>query len=165
MLQNIGLTIFCLIMFSCGNKESVVQMSNDELAIRERRALFNQAIATHDTLRIGNSWMENFLLLTSSDGNITGKHENIESFNRHFKERPDVIYVRTPDQIKVFESWGMASEYGNWEGSWSEGEGKIEIGGTYYAKWHKVDNHWLLRAEIYTPTHCEGGVYCDRLNN
>lgn len=165
MLQNIGLIIFCMVLLSCSNKGNADEMSKDELAIRERRALFNQAIANHDTLHIGDLWMENFSLLTSTNLSIVGKQENIESFTTHFIDRPDVLYVRTPNQIKIFDAWGMASESGHWEGSWSDGDGKIEIGGTYYAKWHKVDSQWLLRAEVYTPTHCAGGIYCDGLNN
>jgi len=165
MLKNLGLIIICLVMHACDNKQDAEEMSSDELVIREQRELFNHAIATHDTLSIGNSWMEGFSVLTSTDVAIDGKQENIESFATHFKNRPDVVYVRSPDQVQVFESWGMASEYGHWEGSWSEGNGKIEIGGTYYAKWHKVDNQWLLRAEVYTPIHCKGGSYCEGLNN
>lgn len=135
-------------------------MSDDERAIRESRELFNQAIATHDTLHIGDSWMDNFSLITSMDLNVTGKQENIESFTAHFNERPDVVYVRIPDQIEIFKSWGMASEYGHWVGSWTEADGKVEVGGTYYAKWHKVESKWLLRTETYTPTYCNGGEYC-----
>ncbi len=164
-MKSIGLIIFCIFFLSCSDKETVVEMSDDELAIREKRELINQAIANHDTLHIGDSWMENILLLTSTDVSIVGKQENIESFTNHFKDRPDVVYVRTPEEIKIFDAWGVASESGHWEGSWSEGDGKIEIGGTYYAKWHKLNSRWLLRAEVYTPTHCKGGTYCDGPNN
>lgn len=153
-----------VLLFSCSHStEPNVAMSRDEESIRETRALFNQAIANHDTLHIGDSWMNDFLLLTSTNMHVEGKEENIKSFSQHFKDRPDVIYIRTPKKIDVFESWGMASEYGQWEGSWTDIDGKIEVGGTYYAKWHKVENEWRLRAEIYTPTHCQGGEYCTQL--
>lgn len=138
-------------------------MSRDEESIREIRALFNQAIARHDTLRIGDSWMDDFLLLTSTNMHVEGKKENIKSFSEHFKDRPDVVYIRTPEKINVFQSWRVASEYGQWEGSWTDPDGKIEVGGTYYAKWHRVENKWRIRAEVYTPTHCQGGEYCSRL--
>lgn len=158
-------SLLLLFIISCHpTAKPASDISDDERAIRETRELSNQAIAAHDTVHIGDPWMDNFMLLTSTDLNVLGKADNVENFTRHFKERPDVIYVRTPDQIQVFEAWGMASEFGYWEGSWSEHDSKTEIGGTYYAKWHKVKNRWMLRAEVFTTTHCNGGEYCASRN-
>lgn len=155
------LLVLGLVCFSCNNStKSDLNSTDDEKWIHEARALSNQAIANHDTLHIGDSWMDNFFLLTSTNQQVVGKEENIKSFTDHFKGRPDVVYVRTPDQVQVFDAWGMASEYGKWEGHWTDNETKIDIGGTYYAKWHKVNGKWLIRAEIFTPTHCTGGEYC-----
>ena len=132
----------------------------DVNAILGARHQSNSAIAEKDTLHIADAWMNNFLIITSTDAVVSGKEENRKSFTRSFKERPDVIYVRTSNEIKVMKEWNMASETGTWEGSWTGNEGKIEIGGTYYAKWHKVKDKWLLRAEVFTPTRCKGGDYC-----
>ena len=157
--------LLLVLIISCHHStKPASDINDDERAIRETRELSNQAIAAHDTVHIGDPWMDDFILLTSTDKNVLGKADNIASFTQHFKERPDVIYVRTPDQVQVFEAWGMASEFGYWEGSWSDQGFKTEIGGTYYAKWHKVKNKWLLRSEIFTPTHCKGGEYCTRQN-
>ena len=81
---------------------------------------------------------------------------------RFAADAADVIYVRTPDVIRVFPEWKMASETGTWVGRWSQDKDKIELSGTYFAKWHKVKGAWLIRAEIFVPLRCTGGKYCDQ---
>lgn len=146
---------------SCTMNVSMDSKSNDEEAIREVRAASNEAIKAHDTVAIADAWVEDFLVLSSGNDMAHGKEENRKLFASLFRSRPDVIYVRTPLDIQVMKEWGMASETGTWEGSWTGDDGKIEIGGTYYAKWHKVNEHWLIRAEVFTPTHCSGGAFCN----
>lgn len=136
-------------------------MSPEAMSIRDVRMKSNQAIADHDTLTVANAWTEDFLVISSTNSLAVGKEENRKLFVSIFSARPDVIYIRTPKKIDVMEEWGMASEEGTWEGRWTEGAYKIEIEGTYYAKWHKIDGEWLIRAEVFTPTHCEGGSYCN----
>lgn len=151
---------FC---FSCKQEPPKSIESADVQAIRSVREQNNQAIADHDTLTLDKAWMENMMIISSSDSQINGRAELRRLFVNQFKSSPDVIYVRTPNDIQVMTDWGMASEEGTWEGSWTGDGGKIEIGGTYYAKWHKVNGAWQLRAEIFTPTHCKGGDYCRSL--
>ena len=45
-------------------------------------------------------------------------------------------------------------------GTWTEPDGKLEIGGTYQAQWRKVDGRWLIQAEVFVPAHCKGSKYC-----
>lgn len=154
------LLIFGGLILSC-SKSVPTAMSPDEKAIREARAFFNKAIAEHDTALIDETWLDNFTVISSRDHTAEGKPANRQLFVNDFASKPDVIYIRTPKEISIMPQWGMASETGTWEGRWTEGSNKIEIGGTYYAKWHKTEGKWLLRIEVYTPTHCEGGPYCD----
>lgn len=132
----------------------------EEARIREARAASNAAIRAHDAARVASFWTEDYSLVASSNLAVTGREANRASFASHFEERPDVVYVRTPREIGFYEPWGMAYEWGDWEGSWTEEEGKLGIGGTYLAKWQRVSDRWLIRAEIFVPTHCEGTTYC-----
>lgn len=151
----------CSILFACSEQQPPESMSPDETSIRDVRMKSNQAIADHDTLAVATAWTEDFLVISSTNSLAVGREENRKLFVSIFSARPDVIYIRTPEKIDAMEEWGMAAEEGTWEGRWTEGADKIEIDGTYYAKWHKIDGEWLIRAEVFTPIHCKGGSYCN----
>ncbi|MFZ1809000.1 MAG: nuclear transport factor 2 family protein [Cyclobacteriaceae bacterium] len=144
-------------------KKEPAAISMDEISIRYARDINNKAIAERDTLTIGDAWMDNVLVISSANTQINGKEALKKVFLDQFNSSADAIYVRTPVKIEMMKQWRMASEIGTWEGSWTAPDGKIEIGGSYYAKWHKVGDKWLIRTEVYTPTHCAGGVYCNSL--
>lgn len=148
-------------LLACSQPSSQVEMSTDEAAIREARRLSNNAIAERDTLHLADYWTENFLVISSRDYQIEGKEKNRKLFVNEFNSKPDVIYVRTPQMVTLMEAWNMAAESGTWEGSWTDADAKIQLSGSYYAKWHKIDGRWLIRAEIFTPADCSGGSYCD----
>ncbi|MFN8341890.1 MAG: nuclear transport factor 2 family protein [Cyclobacteriaceae bacterium] len=139
-----------------------VQSDGDEKVIRAARQASNEAIARHDIDGIGVHWTEDFHMITSRNAEGSGRLANMERMAADFKAKPDVIYVRMPDQVEIFESWKMAAETGKWKGSWTDRGQKIEIGGSYYAKWHRVGGRWLIRAEVFTPTWCKGGDYCSQ---
>jgi hypothetical protein len=136
------------------------QSGNDESAIRQRRASSNAAIARHDTGGIGAILATNVVVVTSNSIHAVGRATNLERFAEQFRARPDVVYERTPMDVRVFQPWGMASEYGRWAGSWTDADGKIRIGGSYFAKWRRVNGAWLVESETYVPESCTGGAYC-----
>ena len=103
------------------------QSRPDEDVIRQRRASSNAAIARHDTTGIGAILADNVVVVTSNSVHAIGRATNIQRFAEQFRSRPGVVYVRTPDEVKVFEPWGMASERGRWMGSWTDPDGKISI--------------------------------------
>ena len=74
-----------------------------------------------------------------------------------------MVYRRTPDEVTVYAPWLMAAERGRWTGSWTDPDGKIQLTGSYYAKWRKVDGQWLVESETYVPETCTGGAYCTRV--
>jgi len=128
--------------------------------IREVRAMSNKAIAEHDTAAIVRSWTTDYHLVTSRNAEAHGRKENAERIQKEFESKQDVVYTRTPERVSVFTEWNMASEHGTWVGRWKEGEEAIEISGTYFAKWHKVDGQWMIRAEVFVPLKCSGGAFC-----
>jgi ketosteroid isomerase-like protein len=132
----------------------------EEQLIRTQRNFSNLAIANHDTLTIGNFWTDDFLLISSRNSEVSGREKNRKGFIEDFKSKRDVVYVRTPDKIDVFAEWNMASETGTWVGTWKAADGNVKITGTYYAKWHKINGEWKIRAEVFTPLNCTGSNFC-----
>jgi ketosteroid isomerase-like protein len=132
------------------------KMSEAELKIRMSRQKSNEAIANHDTAALARSWTTDYHIITSRNNEASGRKANADRFAAEFLSKPDVIYVRTPHSIKVFEQWGMASENGTWIGHWTEDGRPGELSGTYFAKWHRIEGQWLIRAEIFVPLKCEG---------
>ena len=147
-----------LLLFACANPA----VTEDESAIRDVRERSNLAIAAHDTATMALTLTDDFHIVTSRNAE-SGKSEMLVSLGEDMTAKPDLVYRRTPDEIHVYPQWKMASESGTWRGSWTEPNGdKIELTGSYYAKWHKLSDGWKIRAEIFTPLTCTGGTYCDQ---
>lgn len=134
----------------------------DVTAIRKLRAGSNQAIARHDTAGIGAIFAPGVVVVSSTSSTTMGRDENARRFAEIFVERPDVVFRRTPKTIRVDTRWRMASEHGVWTGRWTAAGGRIDIGGSYFAKWREIGGRWLVESETYVPEHCTGGEYCLR---
>ncbi|MBK8060469.1 MAG: nuclear transport factor 2 family protein [Gemmatimonadetes bacterium] len=135
----------------------------DARAIRAQRERSNVAIARHDTAGVAAILAPHVTVLTSNSVSMVGRQTNAERFADQFRTRPDVVYRRTPSQVKVFAPWRMASEQGRWAGSWTDVDGKISVGGAYFAKWRQIGAIWLVESETYVPEYCEGGKYCQTI--
>jgi ketosteroid isomerase-like protein len=149
-----------LVLLSLLSARVVAQSDRHEPTIRQRRASSNAAIAKHDTGGIGAILTNDVVVVTSNSVHAVGRATNLQRFSDQFRSRPDVVYERTPDQVRVFAPWGMASESGRWTGSWTDTDGKIQIGGIYFAKWRLKNGSWLVESETYVPESCTGGAYC-----
>jgi ketosteroid isomerase-like protein len=128
--------------------------------IRRLRELSNAAIARHDTAGLGAILAPNVIVVSSNSAHIDGRDTNVQRFAEQFRARPDVTYRRTPVTVRVFAPWGMASEEGRWSGSWTADDGKVSIGGTYFAKWRQLNGAWRVESETYVPDRCRGSAYC-----
>jgi len=158
-----GLTLLlCAVILSLG-PISAWQAASDDQQIRARRAASNAAIARHDAAGVGAILAPNVSVITSNSIHREGREANIQSFAEQFRTRPDVVYLRTPDDVRVFRPWLMAAEHGRWTGSWTDPDGTIRLTGSYYAKWRKLDGQWLIESEIFVPETCTGGAYCTRV--
>jgi uncharacterized protein (TIGR02246 family) len=145
----------------CGLSVPAFAQQADEQLIRAARARSNTAIAAHDLDGIARVWMEDVHIVTSTSAQGAGKDENRARMARQFGSRRDTTYVRRTTEVQVFEPWGVASERGEWTGSWTEPDGKVTIGGAYLAQWRKVGAEWLIQAEVFVPAHCRGSqAYC-----
>ena len=134
----------------------------DADAIRARRESSNAAIARHDTAGFAAILADDLVVMSSTSRIDRSKQEHVRSMAEWFAARPNVVYRRTPDSIRVFDPWRMASEAGTWVGSWTESDGKVEVGGRYFAKWRFRGGAWTVESETYVPEHCTGASYCAR---
>lgn len=133
---------------------------SDETRIRAARAESNDAIARKDLAAISRHWLPEFHMISSTNDQSAGREAARASFREVFASRANVVYVREPDSILVNQSWGHAAESGRWTGRWSDRYGSTRVGGVYFAKWRKVNNQWMLLAEVFVQTSCTGPRYC-----
>lgn len=131
-------------------------------AISAARARSNAAIAAHDTAAIAREWMPDVHVVASTSSQTAGAQANAASMQAAFNRRPDTKWVRTPRSIQVFTAWQVASEEGDWIGTWTDPDGPVRIGGTYLAQWRFYDGRWRIQAELFVPVTCEGGAYCTK---
>ena len=130
---------------------------SDSDSILATRAKFNESIANHDSSSIAGYLDSDYQITTGSGKHYRqSPHEEAESWAEMFRNSPDIIYIRTPDDVAVSSHYELASENGNWVGRWAAPEGKIEMGGRYFAQWSKVNGSWRIRSEIFVTLFCNG---------
>jgi ketosteroid isomerase-like protein len=129
-------------------------------AILAARARSNAAIAAHDTAAIAREWMPDIHVVSSASAQTAGADANAAAMSAAFARRTDTKWVRTPVRVRVFDAWQVASEEGEWVGTWTEPDGPIRISGTYLAQWRTLRGAWRIQAEVFVPVRCEGGAFC-----
>lgn len=147
-------------LFSLFIAPAQAQSSNNQQILKLRKE-YNEAIAKHDSTAITKFLTSDFHVISSRNAEVRSSDANQKFLAQEFKVKKDVLYVRTPKTVEIFEDWNMASETGTWIGQWQEPDGQVKLSGTYYAKWHKVEGGWKIRAEIFTPLHCSGSKFCN----
>ena len=146
----------CLLIGACSTSGL---NDSDEKEIRMVRSESNRAIAAHDTTSLAKTMTVDYHVVTSRNAESSGR---LAMLQRFASDAPDVIYVRTTEAVSIYPEWKMASENGTWIGRWTKDGEKIELGGTYFAKWHKVDGKWRIRAEVFVPLRCSGTSFCEK---
>jgi ketosteroid isomerase-like protein len=134
---------------------------SDETLIRAARAESNRAFARRDLTGAARHWLPEFTIVTSRNERNVGRDSARAALRQTFSSRANVVYVRDPETIEVNEQWGHAAESGRWTGRWSDSYGNTRVGGVYFAKWRKVNNQWMLLAEVFVQTSCNGPRYCN----
>jgi ketosteroid isomerase-like protein len=169
---------FCYLIFglflaiansSCEKKENDKPLSTEEIAanaeakiIEGLRTQSNLAIAQKDTNKIASFMAPDFTIVSSRSFEGKTREVGRHLFALEFATKKDVIYERIPEKVQVYQNWKMAAEYGRWTGSWIEPDGKIQLEGNYYAKWHKLNGEWKIRVEVFVPLACKGSAACDK---
>lgn len=147
---------FIAAALTLGLSAATAGAADDADAIREIRAQSNAAIARHDVDAI-QSFLDEDYVITISTGEIErSREEHGKSFAAHFDRFPDVVYLRTPDEIVVSDAYPLAIERGSWTGSRTTQGGRLESGGQYTAAWRKADGAWRIHSEIFVALYCRG---------
>ena len=154
----LSLVMGCLFISISVNAQN--KNMNDEQLIREARKRSNEAIAKKDSNALAEIWTDDYYLLTSRNLELSGKENSRHLFAEDFTSANSKLFVRSTSHIDIYPEWNMAGENGNWTGKWKEPDGEVNVKGTYYAKWHKIDGQWKIRAEIFIPLSCTGSKYC-----
>jgi ketosteroid isomerase-like protein len=124
-------------------------MSSAELSIRSCRAAFNRSLADADLAAIGPILAPNVVLVTGTDSAvISGRKAQLQAWKREFSAQDRILYVRTPNMIVTSSVEPIAHEQGKWRGTLSS-TGELLVSGDYSAKWRKVEQDWIIEAEIF----------------
>lgn len=122
---------------------------NPDLAIRTRRAAFNQAIIEGDSAAIGPLLARDCVMVTGTDSAvIAGRNAQVKVWQREFAAPRRLLYTRTPESVTASPVEPIALEQGRWEGRESAG-GTIAASGIYTAKWRELPAGWVIEAEIF----------------
>jgi hypothetical protein len=127
---------------------------------RSARERLNAAIARHDTFGIARELMPDVTVVSSTSAMGTGAGTDVGRRTAQFARRPDTRWVRTPATIDVFDAWGVASERGEWVGTWTDPDGPVVIRGSYAAQWRLLDGVRRDQGERFVPLGCDGGACC-----
>jgi ketosteroid isomerase-like protein len=127
--------------------------SSVDLAIRQRRAAFNRALAERDLAAIGTILAPDVVMVTGTDSAIlSGRKAQLLAWKREFAASEGTLYTRTPESVLASPVEPIALEQGRWQGV-SIADGREMASGSYVAKWRLggVGSHssWTIEAEIY----------------
>lgn len=125
--------------------------------IRLTRERFNQAIADKDAAAIQTFFAPSYHIVTGRSAQNHGAEEEAKRWAEVFRHDSTAIYRRTPREIRVNETWGLAEELGDWKGSYTAENVPVRASGVYAAKWRLAENgDWVLQAEVFTTIECTG---------
>ena len=123
-----------------------------EEAINAARTALNDAIAARDADAMAAIFSESYHVVTALNTQRSGREESRRSWAAMFADDPTARYERIARGVEVNVEMGLAHEWGEWNGTFRNGDHQISAGGVYAAKWERVsDGRWLLLAEIFTP--------------
>jgi len=124
--------------------------------IRAARTASNAALAAHDVDAITSLWTEDVAITAGSGTAAIGRDTWRRAIAAQLERYPDVIYIRTPDAIKLSAVTPIASEHGTWTGTWSSENGPVTSRGEYQAMWRRDPDGWRLRSQLFVTLSCEG---------
>lgn len=126
--------------------------------VRSARAAFNQAIVERDLDVIDALLMPTYHIVTGRSSQDDGHDANVAVWETMFAADTTMLYVRTPREVRVSDTFGLAEELGNWAGNYTANGQPGEASGVYAAKWQlSTDGRWLLQSEVFTTLECSGG--------
>jgi ketosteroid isomerase-like protein len=144
------LAIFISLLLQVVPIELFAESSNsDEKAIIQQRQISNKSLAEQDIEAFLGTLMPDYHVVTAANYQLSGHQAQREMMQRVFTEYPDASYVRSPVKLDFNPAQDTAAETGAWAGKWTRDGRQVQLQGSYFAKWRKVQDRWLLQAEIF----------------
>src|SRR5574342_457629 len=132
-------------------------MSSSNDLIRAARERFNIAIEYKDAEAIHSLLAPSYHIVTGHSAQNHGADEEAARWTELFRTDPSAVFTRTPREITINESWGLAEELGNWTGRYTAEGMLAQASGVYSAKWQRTeDGEWVLQVEVFTTLTCDG---------
>lgn len=141
--------------YACESAGQAAEIS----AVKAQRAAFNAAIRAKDIDGIAATLHENVILVTGTASEVyAGRAVQLPLWQGDFDSPDRAVYVRTPECVRVSETFPVALESGRWRGERGVDAANFAAG-AYAAKWRHIDGTWLLEAELFSTESC-GGDFC-----
>jgi hypothetical protein len=161
LMQRLLSMVVAALLGVCAAVQASLASDSDEAAIRAARGRLNEALSKQQLASMNEELVEN-VSVTGPVWRTVGRDQLLEKYTRLISKRPDLVWIREPQAVRIDSSWLLASESGDWRESWREEGVFTELRGQYLALWRKVDDHWRLDAEVFVPLSCTGSSYCNR---
>ena len=132
---------------------------SSEMAIRAARADFNAILKRRDSAALARVFVPTyFAQFSRNNTQIRGAEHAITYWREAFTDSTSNC-VRTPDAVRVNESWGLAQETGRWRCERTASSGPLRPSGEYGAKWQRdLGGQWRVQAEVFTALRCRGST-------
>ena len=139
-----------------GDRIAIVSTPSDSTAIRNARALSNDAIVRRDSAAFAASLRPDMRITTSTGAHQDSRIAYVGGMAEQWTTDPSLTYVRTPDRVDVAADGARAAESGHWVGTSTMGGAASTFGGGYLAHWVKANGAWQVAAELFVQLHCTG---------
>jgi hypothetical protein len=159
-MQKMPWILVALLLGACATTQPSSSSDPDEVAIRAARGRFNEALARQQFTAMREELLDN-VSITGSVWRTVDRDQPLQAYTRLTSRRPDLVWIREPQAVRINASWLFASASGEGRESWREGGVFTELRGSYLALWRKVEGRWLLDAEVFVPLSCMGSSYCN----
>lgn len=121
------------------------------------RAASNVAFAAGDVAGMLAAIDVDYVGTGGSGGHIRSREELVVLFRRIAESPVGLHFIRTPGRIEVSPDGLRAMETGRWVGrERRDGVQVTTVGGGYTAYWRRVDDRWVIHAEVFVTLHPAG---------
>ena len=141
---NIKNYVLFFIFISCS---TLFAQSDIEQIISVRNAS-NKAIKAFDNV-LSSSFLTDDILITTGAGTLLTGKEALNTYINNSNGANTMYFVRTPDEINVNTSRGLAWESGIWKGYDINKSDRVIVQGKYSAMWTKASGKWLIKSQLF----------------
>lgn len=124
-----------------------LQSQSNESQIRTLREASNFAMKSYDHEKVLSFLTEDALTTTGAGTLLAGK----QALRSYIAEAPNskMYWVRTPSEIRVNETKGLAWETGTWKGVDPSKGPEVIVGGNYSAMWTRASGDWKIKSQLF----------------